>query len=82
MQIDSLRLDARATIDAAATFYATFDARAASEAALLRDHDVALRRRRRAAARRARPRARAGVPSVVVSNFTWDWIYEEYARAS
>jgi L-arabinokinase len=24
--------------------------------------------------------ARAGVPSVVVSNFTWDWIYEGYAE--
>src|SRR5262249_2605577 len=24
--------------------------------------------------------ARAGIPSVVVTNFTWDWIYEEYAE--
>src|SRR5262249_56259545 len=24
--------------------------------------------------------ARAGVPSFVVSNFTWDWIYAEYAE--
>ncbi len=69
-----------ATIARGRAFYATFDARAADEAALLRD---ARRRasssptRRRSAARR---RARAGIPSVVVSNFTWDWIYADYAE--
>ena len=42
VQIDSLRLDARATIDAARTFYATFDARAAGRGgAACRTHDVA-----------------------------------------
>ena len=77
VQNDSLRLDARATIDSALTFYATFDARVAREAALLQDHDVAF------VVADAPPlgcaaAAAAGIPSVVVSNFTWDWIYEEY----
>jgi hypothetical protein len=77
VQIDSLRLDARATIDSARTFYATFDERVAREAALLQDHDVAF------VVADAPPlgcaaSAVAGIRSVVVSNFTWDWIYEEY----
>ena len=59
------------------TFYATFDERVAREAALLRDHNVAF------VVADAPPlgcaaAAAAGIPSVVVSNFTWDWIYEEY----
>ncbi len=27
---------------------------------------------------RARRRACAGVPAVVISNFTWDWIYDDF----
>jgi L-arabinokinase len=78
-QIDSLRLDARATIDVARQFYRTLDERAAIEAAKLRAHEVAL------VISDAPPLASAAaaaadVPSVVVSNFTWDWIYEEYGE--
>jgi L-arabinokinase len=77
VQIDSLRLDAAATIAQADEFYRTLDARAAAEAELLRARGV------RFVVADAPPlgcaaAARAGIPSVVVSNFTWDWIYAEY----
>jgi len=79
VQIDSLRLDAAETIRRASDFYRTLDARADAEAALLRERDV------RFVIADAPPlacaaAARAGIPSIVVSNFTWDWIYEEYAE--
>ena len=79
VQIDSLHLDAAATIDAAREFYATLDARADTEARWLRERDVAL------VISDAPPLAcaaavRAGIPSVVVSNFTWDWIYQGYSE--
>ena len=77
VQLDSLRLDAPETIRRAARFYDTIDARADHEAAILRDADTVL------AIADAPPLAcaaatRAGTPSIVISNFTWDWIYEEY----
>lgn len=77
VQIDSLHLDEAATIAAARDFHSTLDARATREAGLLRAHDV------RFVVADAPPlgcaaAARAGIPSVVVSNFTWDWIYAEY----
>jgi len=77
VQIDSLRLDAAASIARAKDFYETLDARAAAEAAWLRARDVRL------VIADAPPlacaaAAQAGIPSVVVSNFTWDWIYAEY----
>ena len=77
VQIDSLHLDERATLERAARFYADLPARARDEAELLRAHDA------RFVVSDAPPLACAGaalasVPSVVVSNFTWDWIYEAY----
>ena len=80
VQIDSLRLDERDTMRRAADFYGTLEARAQAEAELLRRHDV------RFVSADAPPlgtaaAALAGVPSVVVSNFTWDWIYEGYAAS-
>jgi L-arabinokinase len=77
VQIDSLRLDPAATIAQSDAFYATLDGRAAAEAELLRARGVRL------VVADAPPlgcagAARAGIPSVVVSNFTWDWIYAEY----
>lgn len=77
VQIDSLRLDAAASIARARDFHATFDARAAVDAALLRARGVRL------VIADAPPlgcaaAAHAGIPSIVVSNFTWDWIYGEY----
>jgi hypothetical protein len=79
VQIDSLHLDPAATIARAAEFCATMDVRAAEEASLLRDRDVRL------VVSDAPPlgcagAAAAGIPSVVASNFTWDWIYQEYAE--
>ena len=79
VQFDSLRLDVAATIAHAADFCATLDARADTEALTLRTHGTRL------VIADAPPlgcvaAARAGIPSVVVSNFTWDWIYGEYAE--
>jgi L-arabinokinase len=79
VQIDSLRLDEAATVHAAREFYSTFHHRVEAEAALLRAHDVRL------VIADAPPlacaaAAAAGIPSIVISNFTWDWIYEGYAE--
>jgi hypothetical protein len=80
VQLDSLRLDEEATARAAAAFHATWNDRVAAEAALLRDHDSRL------VIADAPPlgcaaAAAAGVPSIVVGNFTWDWIYDAYGTA-
>ena len=77
VQIDSLTLDPAASIAQADAFYRTLDARADAEATMLTAHGVVL------AIADAPPlgcaaAARAGVPAFVVSNFTWDWIYEGY----
>jgi len=80
VQIDSLRLDEPETIRRAAEFYAGLDARVRSETELLAAHEV------RFVVSDAPPlacaaAAAANIPSVVVSNFTWDWIYEGYGAA-
>ena len=80
IQVDSVRLDEQATAHAAADFYRTLDQRSATEARILLDHDVRL------VVSDAPPlacsaAAQAGIPSVVISNFTWDWIYSGYAEA-
>ncbi len=77
VQIDSLRLDADATIRRAEAFHAALIEKAAQEAALLHEHGA------QAVISDAPPlgcaaAAAAGVPSVVCSNFTWDWIYQGY----
>jgi hypothetical protein len=76
-QRDSLTIDEEDSARRAARFYATFDRRAADEAAWLRASAVDLvvgdiPPLAFAAA------ARAGVPSVALGNFTWDWIYSVY----
>ena len=76
-QIDALQLDEAATVWAAAEFHSTFGQRTKAEAALLREHEV------KVVIADAPPLACAaaasvGVPSIVMGNFTWDWIYEEY----
>ena len=80
VQIDSLRLDEDATIRHAAEFHRRLPGLAAREAALLREHDA------RFVVADTAPLApvaasAAGVPSVVLANFTWDWIYEGYPEA-
>jgi hypothetical protein len=80
VQIDSLRLDEAETIRRAAAFHADLTERSQAEAALLRQHGVAL------VIADAPPlacaaAATAGIPSIVAGNFTWDWIYEAYEDA-
>jgi hypothetical protein len=79
VQIDSVHLDEQATVDRAAEFYRALSTRAAAEAALLHEHDARL------VISDAPPlactaAAVAQIPSAVLSNFTWDWIYEGYDR--
>ncbi len=77
IQIDSLRLNEQLTIERADAFYRTLAERARQEAVLLATHAA------RFVVSDAPPlgcaaAAAAGVPSVVITNFTWDWIYEGY----
>jgi L-arabinokinase len=79
VQHDSLRLDDRTTVERAAEFHRTLERRAAGEADLLRQSDARLVVADAPPLGCAAARA-ADLPAVVVSNFTWDWIYEEYAE--
>jgi hypothetical protein len=77
-QIDSLRLDERETARRAKAFYADFDARVDDEARMLDRLGATL------VAGDIPPlafaaAARAGLRSVAIGNFTWDWIYCAYA---
>jgi voltage-gated potassium channel Kch len=77
VQIDSLRLDEEETARRAAVFYGDFEDRASDEAAVLRRAEAGLvvgdiPPLAFAAA------AHAGVRSVAIGNFTWDWIYSLY----
>jgi hypothetical protein len=76
-QIDSISLDEDETARRASAFYREFDQRADAEASIIRE----------AGARlvvgdipplASEAAARAGVPSIALGNFTWDWIYEGY----
>jgi L-arabinokinase len=76
-QIDSLRLDEVETLRRAAAFYADFEDKVAAEARRLESLQPALvvgdiPPLAFAAA------AAAGVPSIALGNFTWDWIYDGY----
>jgi L-arabinokinase len=78
IQTDSVTIDVAGTAARAALFYRDFDRRADSEASWLRTVRARLvigdiPPLAHAAA------ARAGVASVAVGNFTWDWIYDAYA---
>lgn len=77
VQVDSLHLDAGATIGAARDFMRTFDQRVSDEVAFLKRQDPALvvadiPPLGVVAAREA------GVASVALGNFTWDWVYRAY----
>jgi UDP:flavonoid glycosyltransferase YjiC (YdhE family) len=77
VQIDSLHLDEERTAREAGRFFADFDRRAAIEGAMIRGIGADL------VAGDIPPlafaaAARAGVPSVAIGNFTWDWIYSVY----
>jgi hypothetical protein len=77
VQIDSLNLDERETARRAARFYGTFGERVDAEAAFLsaRRATIVLGDIPPLACAAA---ARAGVTSVAIGNFTWDWIYGGY----
>ena len=79
VQIDSLRLDAQASVREAAAFYADFDTRVLEELGFLqaRGVDLVIADAPPLACAAA---AMAGVPCIVISNFTWDWIYEGYGE--
>ena len=77
VQIDSLTPDEEATARRTAEFFHGFEHRIAIEAEMIRGLGAALvigdiPPLAFAAA------ARAGVPSLAVANFTWDWIYSSY----
>jgi L-arabinokinase len=79
IQEDSIRLNARATLDAYARVLEGQAAVIEEEAALLRRAgvDLVVADIPPAAFPVAR---RLGVPSVGISNFSWDWIYAAYVR--
>jgi len=77
VQIDSLRVDERETVRRAAAFYSAYGTLGGREAEWLRANDARL------VVGDIPPlaftaAAAAGVPSIAVGNFTWDWIYEGY----
>jgi L-arabinokinase len=79
VQIDSLTLDEADSVRRAAAFHADLVTRAASETRVLREIDAGL------VVGDIPPlafavAASAGVPSIGISNFTWDWIYGDYPR--
>lgn len=77
VQIDSLRLDAAATIARATGYMATFEARVRHEVAFLRAIGARLVVADLPPLGIAAARA-AGLPAIAYGNFTWDWIYDHY----
>jgi L-arabinokinase len=78
-QRDALEIDEAASAARCLAFEATWDARVEAEAAFLRDAGARLV----LADIPALPfeaAARAGVPAVGLSNFSWDWIYRHLAE--
>ncbi len=77
VQLDSLTLDARTSIEHAERFMATFEERVAAEASFLCQHNAAISVSDLPALGIAAGHV-AGIPSLASGNFTWDWIYEHY----
>ena len=79
VQIDALTLDEADTIRRASAFHSDLVTRAASETRVLRELGAGL------IVGDIPPLAfavgaAAGIPSVALGNFTWDWIYADYPR--
>ena len=77
LQTDSLHLDIPGTFREASRFYAGLDGLAEDEARFLRQRRVDL------VVADMPPlafvaAAKAGIPSIAMGNFTWDWIYSGY----
>jgi len=79
VQIDSLHIDEAATARQAAVFHEEFSARSDAEAEWLRRLQATLVVGDVPALACAAAE-RAGVPSIVLGNFTWDWIYAAYPQ--
>ena len=77
VQLDSLHLDAVASIARATAFMSTFAARVRAEVEFLREHGATLTISDLPPLGIAAGRA-AGIPAIATGNFTWDWIYEHY----
>ena len=77
VQIDSLRLDEMETIRRAERFMATFSDRISVEAKALAREDASLVIADAPPLGIAAGKA-AGRPTVLLGNFTWDWIYAAY----
>jgi L-arabinokinase len=80
VQVDALTPDLPATLQRADEFYGDLERRVRDEADALGAAGARL------VVADAPPlafaaAARAQIPSVALTNFTWDWIYEDYARA-
>ena len=79
VQIDALSLDEADTIRRAAAFHSDLVTRAASETRVLRELGAGL------IVGDIPPlafavSASAGIPSIALGNFTWDWVYADYPR--
>ena len=79
VQIDALTLDEADTIRRAAAFHSDLVTRAASESRVLRELGAGL------IVGDIPPLAfavgaAAGIPSIALGNFTWDWVYADYPR--
>jgi hypothetical protein len=79
VQIDALTLDEADSIRRASAFHSDLVTRAASETRMLRELGAGL------IVGDIPPLAfavggSAGIPSVAIGNFTWDWIYGDYPR--
>ena len=77
VQIDSLHLDAQASIVRAEQFMSTFEARLDGEVSFLRRHNAVM------TVSDLPPLGIAAgfvarLPAIALGNFTWDWIYEHY----
>jgi hypothetical protein len=77
VQIDSLHLDAAASVARAEAFMDTFDERVATEAAFLQERGAVMTVSDLPPLGIAAGIA-AGLPAFALGNFTWDWIYEHY----
>ncbi|HEX8026960.1 MAG TPA: hypothetical protein VF491_00785 [Vicinamibacterales bacterium] len=77
VQIDSLRLDAAATITRAEEFMSGFDARVEAERRLLIDASAVCTVSDLPPLGIGAANA-AGIPAFALGNFTWDWIYAHY----
>jgi L-arabinokinase len=81
IQIDSLNIDIAGSVRRAKAFQQTLRPLAASEAAFLRATSARLVVGDIPPLAFAAATA-AGIPSIAIGNFTWDWIYEGYPEES